>query len=665
VTTAGAVVSRPAARPSAEALGRRVGGLYVGTGLALFALMGLLGLAMRLSQADVLVLEPSWFYRVMTLHGAGMLAGLLLAQMGAMWFALREVVPLDTRRALAAYAAMVAGAVLVLVAVLVGGFAGGWTFLWPLPFTNQGAWREWATATFLVGLVAVGAGFMVYCIDVLGAATARFGGLTRTLGISFLRGRDDDPPPPQAIGATVVALEGLMASAVGVTVLAALLGRLVDSEIAIDALWAKNLTYFFGHSYANLIIYLAVGGLYVLLPLYAGRPWRTTKPIVIGWLATLVFVATAYSHHLYMDFVQPKALQGISYVSSSGAAVPVLVVTIFTGLMLVWGSRYRWTLASTLLYLGFAGWAIGGAAAVIDSVIAVNFRLHNTVWVPAHFHTYLLLAVVFWALAVAAHLLERAAGGPPRLALRAGALGLMLLGGYGFVGVWYAAGALGVPRRYAVQPFGTEGWSLAGSIFTLVFAVGFLLLLLAFAELALAARAGGAAVDTDSRAEAARADPSATPDERAPVSGWALSMTAAAGTVAYVSFFPPVVAAAEAGVRWHHVVHAGEFVSGALLAFSVASVPGVWARLGTRHRDAGIAGVVVAPLAAMLAMTPRFYESVGDEPLLHAMYHIVFFFGLGVVTGLAASTLGRVPAWTLLVLSCGMGVLYAAGVAGG
>ena len=106
--------------------------------------------------------------------------------------------------------------------------------------------------------------------------------------------------------------------------------------------------------------------------------------------ATLVFVATAYSHHLYMDFVQPGWRRYVSQIASSAAALPVAVVTIYTGMMLVWGSRYRWTLASTLLYLGFAGWAIGGTGAVLDSLIPVNFRLHNTLWVPAHFHTYLM-----------------------------------------------------------------------------------------------------------------------------------------------------------------------------------------------------------------------------------------------------------------------------------
>src|SRR5581483_1586671 len=173
----------------------------------------------------------------------------------------------------------------------------------------------------------------------------------------------------------------------------------------------------------------------------------------------------------------------ISTVASSAAAIPVAVVTIYTGMMLVWGSRYRWTLASVLVYLGFAGWAIGGSGTVIDSLIPINFRFHNTLWVPAHFHTYLMLGVVLWVMAFLAHLLERAAARPASRAATVLAPLAMIVGGYGLVGSWYVAGALGVPRRYAVQPLGTAGYSLAGGIFGLVFAAGFLVLLAELARL--------------------------------------------------------------------------------------------------------------------------------------------------------------------------------------
>ena len=175
-----------------------------------------------------------------------------------------------------------------------------------------------------------------------------------------------------------------------------------------------------------------------------------------------------------MDFVQPGSAAIISAIASYGALIPVAVVTIYSMTMLIWGSRYRWTLASTLLYMGFAGWAIGGTGAVIDSIIPINFRLHNTTWVVAHFHTYLILCVVVWALAFLAHLLERDADRTTSRAGRTWTVGLIIIGGYGLTGTWFVEGALGIPRRYAIQPPGTTGYSLVGSMFALVLALGFL-----------------------------------------------------------------------------------------------------------------------------------------------------------------------------------------------
>ena len=236
-----------------------------------------------------------------------------------------------------------------------------------------------------------------------------------------------------------------------------MLGRTYDHTVGIDALVAKNLVYFYGHSIANLTIYLAAAAIYVVVPRYAGRPYATTKVFVAGWMGSLVFIATAYSHHLYMDFVQPGWAAVISAVASYGALVPVAVVTIYSMTMLIWGSRYRWTLASTLLYIGFAGWAIGGVGAVIDSIIPINFRMHNTTWVVAHFHTYLILCVVVWALAFLAHVLERDADQTTSRAARVWTVGLIVIGGYGLTGTWFVEGMLGIPRRYAIQPPGTSG----------------------------------------------------------------------------------------------------------------------------------------------------------------------------------------------------------------
>ena len=638
---------------------RRVAWLFVCTGITLFGVMGLLGLVMRLNQAEVITLSDSWFYRMLTLHGAGMLAGALLAGMGAMWFVLRTTVPLHLGRMLSSYLAIVIGAVLVVIATLLGGFASAWTFLWPLPFDSFGAWRPWSTDVFLVGILLVGTGFFVFCLDLLMQTTATYGGLQRALGISFLRDRDDSPPPPVALAAMVVAIEGLLASTAGTTIVVALIGHAIDSSLELDALWAKNLTYFFGHSIYNLIIYLFAGAVYVLLPGYTGRPWKTTKPIVVAWLFTLLFVATAFGHHLYMDFVQPEWVSGFSSIASFGAALPVAVVTIFTGVVLIWGSQYRWTLASALLYLGFMGWAIGGTGAVIDSLIPINFKFHNTLWVPGHFHTYLLLAVMFWAFALLVRMLEESAGRTAREGVSAFSLGALLVGGYGLVGVWYVSGTLGVPRRWAIHPEGTAGYSLVASIFVAVFALGFLVLLLECLRLArIASAQRWERIPAPRSSLPVRADP-----EPLLSTGYQFAAVTAAAVAFLGSYAPPITDAVESSTRYHHLQHATQFLVGLLVGVAVASLPPVFARI-RRHPNLGIATVIAAPVAMLLVMLPSIYESFETNDFAHLLYHVDIT-ALGVLTGLAAGTLGLVTGRLAFVLSIGMALMYAAGATGG
>ena len=271
---------------------RRLGLLFATTGIALILLMGILGLVMRLTQATVVDLSPAWFYRLMTLHGMGMITGALIAAMGALWYVLRESVPLRPGHMLASYALVVAGAVGVLVATLIGGFGAAWTFLPPLAFFPAGQWPVWSETVFFAGMLLVGGGFFVYCVDVLRQTTSTYGGLTGALGWRFLRGVDAEAPPAPVIAATVIAFDGLLAMSVGMAIGLGLLGRTYDSGVGFDLLVSKNLVYFFGHTIANLLIYLAAGAVYVLLPRYAGRPYEVTKAFVVGWGVALVLIVT-------------------------------------------------------------------------------------------------------------------------------------------------------------------------------------------------------------------------------------------------------------------------------------------------------------------------------------------------------------------------------------
>ena len=98
------------------------------------------------------------------------------------------------------------------------------------------------------------------------------------------------------------------------------------------------------------------------------------------------------------------------------------------------------------------GWAIGGVAAVIDSTVAVNTHFHNTLWVPAHFHTYYVMGVVLMILGTVFHLVTDLSKLPESGAITRAIVGTVGVGGYGFLLMFYLAGVAGVPRRYATYP---------------------------------------------------------------------------------------------------------------------------------------------------------------------------------------------------------------------
>ncbi|MCL6569998.1 MAG: cbb3-type cytochrome c oxidase subunit I, partial [Meiothermus silvanus] len=234
--------------------------ICLSTSFVLIYVLGMVGGIMRANQAAVVHLSLDTFYSLLTLHGTGMIALVTLAMAAGQWYAVHDVLDLRPRVLIVAFALFCLGIVLVLVATLVGSFAAGWTFLYPLPFVNA-TWPAWATLAFLLGVLAVGLGFSIFCMDLLSAVVGRYGSLLRGLGLDALipaHGRPGaEVAPPPVIAATMVGIDGAIGTLAGAVILVALLAHYVNPAFPIDALWAKNVTYFFGHIIANLDIYLA------------------------------------------------------------------------------------------------------------------------------------------------------------------------------------------------------------------------------------------------------------------------------------------------------------------------------------------------------------------------------------------------------------------------
>lgn len=455
----------------------------VTSGLLLLGL-ALAGGAMRVAQASGgHLLTADVFYEVMSVHGSGMVAVGLMAGAAVLWHLVSDEIEVSVGVHRLVYLLTLTGLLVIVVAVMVFGYSSAWTFLYPLPeHPGSGvATASIGAAGYMIGLALVVVGFLLWCADFLRAGLKRCRSLPRLLGLYVFSGagghgsaEEHDPTTtnPSLIAGTVVSILGLSACIIGALIVVLMLISLVYPSLTFSALVAKNMIYYTGHTLANLQIYVAAGIAYSVLPVYTKRPWRLSRALVAGWLATLAIVMLAFFHHLYQDFAQPEAVQWVGNVASYAAAIPPMTVTIYGGLVQVWRSGIRWSAAPLFTFMAMAGWAIGGFGAVIDSTISLNQFLHNTLWVPAHFHTYMAMGVMFFLIGAVYHLIPALTGRRMRETIGRRAALLMTAGGYGLVICWYISGSMSAPRRYLYPLSGTEVFASIGAACAVVALAG-------------------------------------------------------------------------------------------------------------------------------------------------------------------------------------------------
>jgi cytochrome c oxidase subunit 1 len=427
--------------------------LYVAIGIAVFLLMMVAGAAFRAVQAAWLPLPANYAYGVSGLAGAAV-----------MWYFLRRYVTLSTGMFLAMLGLSLVGVVMILAAIGIGRFAGGWTFLYPLPAKSMGGWGVHAAAAFVGGLVFIGVGFLLFYLDCALALMRRYGSLAKSLGLDQLFGSGpvDTSLPPTVVASTMVVIINVLGILAGAVVLTMTLVNLYVPTVTFDALLMKNLIFFFGHVFINATIYMAVIGVYEIVPRYTGRPWTISRPFLASWAAVTLIVMAVYPHHLLMDFVMPKWAIVTGQVLSYLSGIPVLLVTVYGALTNLHRSGVKWDLPLRLIVFALFGWAAGVIPAIIDGMVRVNLVMHNTQWVPGHFHFYLLLGLVPMLLGTMLYACTRS--GWTETALDRASFWTYGVAGVVFCMVFLASGWQGVPRRFAVHDAAWLGFAQLGSV---------------------------------------------------------------------------------------------------------------------------------------------------------------------------------------------------------
>ena len=452
--------------------------------LGFFLIFVVIGIVMRMNQGGIIKIEPERFYGLMTAHGLGMAASLFIGSYTSAWYLLSKYVRVSTRLMWFVFLMNLLGFIGLLISTVIGNFGPGWYMLYPLPFILD-TWHPYTVTLIIFALVFWGFSWLFIMLDILRAIGAEYG-TSNMLGWQYLKKNpaDNREIPPIILISSVSSIAGIIAMFSGANLLVLYLLKWENLNLNLDPLLLKNMVFLFGHTLVNITLYYCFAGVYEILPKYTGRVWKTNKIVVYSWNATLVLVVAAFLHHMSMDFDQSFTLQAIGQIASYVSCIPATVVTVIGAFAQIYKSGMKFYFTPVAFILGLMGWTIGGFAAMVDSTIPVNITFHNTLWVPGHFHTYFLMGVVLMLLGFMHYYSKDVPENLTKLGQNEKAakfsLALMLVGGYGFVLMFFIAGASGVPRRFAdynyvsldsIKNIGVESGYYA-SIFAVIFLLG-------------------------------------------------------------------------------------------------------------------------------------------------------------------------------------------------
>ena len=132
--------------------------------------------------------------------------------------------------------------------------------------------------------------------------------------------------------------------------------------------------------------FLTLGVLIWFVQIYAKRPIYSER--MVRYMIAVLFVMTmsVYIHHMAMDPIPMWVRDIFAQVATEIIAVPFVIIWTLCLITLKF-SRPRWDASLLFVVAAIAGNIVGGATAEPTQPIpAVDFTVHNTMWIPGHIH---------------------------------------------------------------------------------------------------------------------------------------------------------------------------------------------------------------------------------------------------------------------------------------
>jgi cytochrome c oxidase subunit 1 len=417
--------------------------------IVFLAVGGLFGLLVALTRwPGVHLLPADWFYLALTAHGLDvLLVWIIFFEMAVLYFA--SAVLLNSRLATprwawAGFVLMLVGAATTNVAVLQGNSSVMFTSYVPMQ----------AAPHFYLGLILFAVGALIGCFVFFG-----------TLVVARDEKTYEGSIPLVTFGAMVAAIIAVFTIASGAIVLIPTFLWSLGLIGNIDSLMYRTVWWAMGHSSQQINVAAHVSIWYMVAAVVLGAKPLSEKVSRGAFLLYILFLQLASAHHLLADpglssewkifntsYAMYLAVLGsmIHGMTVPGSIEAAQRARGFTSGLFGWLRNAPWSnpafsaMFISLVTFGF----LGGISGVVMGVEQINLIIHNTLYVPGHFHATVVLGTTL-AFMAATYLLvplifQR------QLIMKKMAMWQPYLFGVGVTGIavfMMGAGTLGVPRR--------------------------------------------------------------------------------------------------------------------------------------------------------------------------------------------------------------------------
>ncbi len=364
---------------------KRIGALYLVTGLVFFLVGGLEAFIIRLQllQPNGTIVSAETYNQLFTMHGTTMIF-LAIMPLSAAFF--NFLIPLQIgardvafpRLNAFSYWIYLLGGIFVTLPIIFGvGANGGWFGYAPLS-TNQYSpeinMDIWVIAIQILGLssLAASVNFITTIINM------------RAPGMTYMR-------MPIFTWMSLVAQVLILLAFPALTIALVFLqfdrffgATFYEVAKGADPLLWQHLFWVFGHPEVYIMIMPAFGLASEVLPTFSrkplfGYPVMVYSGILIGFLGFGV-----WAHHMFAVGMGPVA-DSVFGVGSMLIAIPT-GVKIFNWIATMWGGRIRFTVAAKFAASFVAMFLIGGISGVMHAAPTADLQQTDTYFVVAHFH---------------------------------------------------------------------------------------------------------------------------------------------------------------------------------------------------------------------------------------------------------------------------------------